>query len=320
MGRAVWTYASSVHWDPFTVTVPGSSANLGPGFDCLAVALPLHLRVTVAPSAGPLEVELRGHGSTVLKPDASNLLMRTLLERTSDGGHGLRVTIDNELPLSAGCGSSATAIVAGLAAAAALRGEPLDPADLLRDAARIEGHPDNVAASVHGGFTLALGRPAIARRIEPPDDLALVLVVGTGRLATRDARAVLDDEVPRAAAVHNLQRVALFVDALHTGRLDDLREALDDRLHETARARLVPTFARLRQASDALGALGVTLSGAGPSVLVWTCAEEAAQVAARVREVEPDASVTVLRPEPVGARLERATVRARAEGTFPASR
>jgi homoserine kinase len=297
---------------PFTVTAPGSSANLGPGFDCLAVALPLRLRVTVEPWSGPLRVELRGHGRGVLRPDGSNLLMRALLERTSDGGAGLRVTIDNDLPLGAGCGSSGTAIVAGLAAAAVLRGEPLDHAALLRDAARIEGHPDNVAAAVYGGFTLAVGRPAVARRITPPEGLSFVLVTGTGRLATHRARAVLDDDVPRAAAVHNLQRVALLVDALHGGRLEDLPLALDDRLHETARARLMPTFARLRQAAEALGALGVTLSGAGPSVLVWTRSADADAVAARVREVEPDASVRVLEPERLGVRVEAASASAHA--------
>jgi homoserine kinase len=206
--------------------------------------------------------------------------------------------------------------VAGLAAAAALRGEALDLPVLLAEAARIEGHPDNVAASILGGFTVALGRPAVARRIEPPPGLSFVLVVGTGRLPTRDARAVLDDVVARAAAVHNLQHVALLVDALHTGRLDDLPLALDDRLHETARARLVPTFARLRQAADALGALGVTLSGAGPSVLVWVRTAQAEEVATRVREVEPAARVHVLRPEPVGLCLE---IAGRVERGVPAS-
>jgi homoserine kinase len=106
--------------------------------------------------------------------------------------------------------------------------------------------------------------------------------------------------------------VALLVDALHGGRLEDLPLALDDRLHETARARLMPTFARLRQAADALGALGVTLSGAGPSVLVWTRSADAEAVAARVREVEPDASVLVLEPERLGVRVEAAAASAHA--------
>jgi homoserine kinase len=287
-----------------SVAVRGSSANLGPGYDCLGVALPLELRVQVRERPGPLTVELAGEGVGVLPADRTNLVVRTLLDELGSDGDGLAVRLENELPLGAGCGSSAAAIVAGLAAADGLRDGAIDPATLLGRAAALEGHPDNVAASIVGGFTIATGDPCVVRRIEPPAGLAFVLVVPEERLATQEARAALADEVARQHAVWNVQRVALLVAALITGRLDDLPVALADRLHESARAHLVPTFARFEAARERLGALGVTLSGAGPSVLLWTRGADAPRVADAARELAPDARVHVLAPETRGLSVE----------------
>jgi homoserine kinase len=281
-----------------TVSVPASSANLGPGFDCLGVALPLRLTLRVERRAGPLEVALVGEGAGILPADGTNLVLRTMLG--DDDGDGLAVEIVNELPLAAGCGSSAAAIVAGLAGCDALAGRHLDRPSLVERAVAIEGHPDNVAAAVHGGFTLALGDPPLVRRIEPPGRLVFVLVVPPERLPTETARAALAPGVALRDAVYNVQRTALLVAALATGRLDDLRIALTDRLHQDPREHLVPTFARLRRRADELGALGVTLSGAGPSVLVWCDVATAADVAARVAECEPETIVRVLEPDPIG--------------------
>ncbi len=285
----------------FTVSVPGSSANLGPGFDCLAVALPLRLRVTVERRPGPLAVTLRGIGAEALPADATNLVVRTML--AGGDGAGLLVTIDNELPLSAGCGSSAAAIVAGLAARSALAGVPADAAAVCAEAITIEGHPDNVAAAVHGGFTIAATDPPIVRRIAPPAGLSFVLAVPPERLSTAAARAALATHASREDAIHNVQRVALLVSALHTGVLEDLVPALSDRLHQDARAHLVPTFARLEACADRIGALGVTLSGAGPSVLVWCRTEDAERTAGCVTREAPEADVHVLVPESTGLQL-----------------
>ena len=282
------------------VDVPGSSANLGPGYDCLALALPLRLRVTAERRPGPLEVRVLGEGADALPQDASNLVVATLLAELDERGDDLAVEIANEIPIGAGCGSSAAAIVAALAAADALRDRAPNPASLILRASGIEGHPDNVAASVLGGITLAAGDPPIARRIEPPTGLGLVLVVADERVATRDARAALPADVPRGSAVWNIQHSALLVHALQTGALADLPTALSDRLHQDAREPLMPTFSALRQRAAELGALGVTLSGAGPSVLVWCAADEAGGIAEAVRAIAPTASVHAVRPEPRG--------------------
>ncbi len=282
------------------VDVPGSSANLGPGYDCLAIALPLRLRVAVERRPGPLAVELAGEGASELPADASNLVVATLLAELDEKGDDLAIAIDNRIPLGAGCGSSAAAIVAALAAADLLRGREISPASLVLRASAIEGHPDNVAASVLGGITLAAGDPPGGPRGEPRPERGLVIAVADERVATRDARAALAGDVARADAVWNLQHSALLVHALHTGALDDISAALTDRLHQDARAGLMPTFAELRGRSAELGALGVTLSGAGPSVLVWCAAERLDAVAAGVRAIASSAVVHAVGPEPVG--------------------
>ena len=154
----------------------------------------------------------------------------------------------NEVPLQSGTGSSSAAIVAGLAAALALQGRPHGSDELIALAAPIEGHPDNVAAAIAGGFTLALdGERPLVRRIEPPAGLAFVLVVPDHELGTTESRKLLRPDVPRADAVYSLQRTALLVHALATGDLDALPRALDDRLHQPDRAALTPMFCRIQE-------------------------------------------------------------------------
>jgi homoserine kinase len=283
------------------VSAPASSANLGPGYDCLGVALPLRNVVSVERRPGPLEVTVEGEGAGVLPCDASNLVVRSFAEVWAGPLDGLAFRMRNEVPLQSGTGSSSAAIVAGLAAGLALQGRPHGSDELIALAAPIEGHPDNVAAAIAGGFTVAVdGDAPLLRRIEPPPGLAFVLVVPDHELGTAESRKSLRADVPRADAVYSLQRAALLVLALASGDLDALPQALDDRLHQPDRAGLTPMFCALQAQLPELGAFGCTLSGAGPSTLVWVRAEHAADVAARVAALLPDALVSALAPEPHG--------------------
>jgi homoserine kinase len=284
-----------------TVSVPASSANLGPGYDCLGVALPPRNILEVERRAGPLSVSVSGEGSDVLPCDASNLVVRSFAEVWDGPLDGLAFSMRNEVPLESGTGSSSAAIVAGLAASLALQGRRHGTAELLALSAPIEGHPDNVAAAIAGGFTLAIdGEQPLLRRIEPPAGLAFVLAVPDHALGTTESRKSLRPDVPRADAVFSLQRTALLVHALATGDLGALPRALEDRLHQPDRANLTPLFCRIQRELAGLGAFGCTLSGAGPSTLLWVRAEQAGEIAARVAVLAPGAEVSALAPEPRG--------------------
>jgi homoserine kinase len=286
--------------DRVRLSAPASSANLGPGYDCLAVALPLRTRIDVARHDGPLAVDVTGEGADELPADASNLVVRAFAARWAAPLDGLAFRIANGVPLRAGAGSSAAAIALGLGAAQVMREGHLDAPALVAPAAALEGHADNVAAALLGGFTVAAGEGA--RRIEPPSGLAFLLVVPADGVDTTAARAILPDPVARADAVHALQHTALLVDALHTGELEAVAASLNDRLHEAARAPLAPLLGRLRAAD--LPGLGVTLSGAGPSVLVWARAPDRDGLADAVRALAPETRVLAIDPERDGLRLE----------------
>jgi homoserine kinase len=264
------------------VTAPASSANLGPGFDSMALALELRNEVVIEPAGGAgVEVVVSGEGADEVGSGRDNLFLRAF---TAAGGNpaGLRFRMLNRVPFARGLGSSAAAIVAGLAAADAWSEHP--QRDLLGMAAELEGHPDNVAAALNGGLTLAwTGTQGPAAIGFGPPDAGFVVVVPEHRLATAEARAALPAEVPHADAVHTATRAALLVAALGTGDAGLLRDALDDRLHEPYRAPLAPLLGavRARYAGDG-GVYGVTLSGAGPSVLVWCEPGEEARVASRL--------------------------------------
>jgi homoserine kinase len=274
------------------VRVPASSANLGPGFDVLACALGLHME---------LEVEETGRfgirTDLPIARDHRNLCVRGFSELREAGG--ARFTIRSAIPLSGGLGTSAAAYVAGLAAADALNG---GGADLLAHAARLEGHPDNAAAALLGGFVVCAG--AEATRVEPPAGLEAVLVVPGEAVRTARARAALPAAVPLADAVFNVARASLLVLGLARGDLDLVARGLEDRLHQPRRASLYPRSIGLVERAGELGALGATISGAGPAVLVWARAEAAAAVAQRLEaEAEGWARVLRLPFAPAGAEV-----------------
>ena len=253
------------------VRVPASTANLGPGFDAFAAALALHLEVEVVETG-----EFAVVTDLDVPRDRSNLLVRAFERLASPEDFEFRVRSD--IPLVGGLGSSAAAIVAGLAAADHLF--ELD-ADLLAAATELEGHPDNVAAALSGGVVVcADGR---VTRIEPPVVLEAVIVVPDEPVSTQEARAALPRDVPLADATFNVAHGALLALGLATGDLDLIARGLADRLHQPHRAHLFPRSAALIEDAAGLGALGATLSGAGPTVLVWCHLDQTAGVMDRLR-------------------------------------
>jgi homoserine kinase len=253
------------------VRVPASSANLGPGFDTFAAALALHTEVEVVETGSfAVETEL------ALPRDRTNLVVRAFERLAPADDFTFRIA--SAVPMSGGLGSSAAAIVAGLAAADHLH--ELD-ADLLAHATELEGHPDNVAAALHGGVVVVAD--GVATRLEPPGRLEAVLVVPGEAVRTEAARAALPPAVPIADAVFNTAHGALLAVGLATGDLDLLARGLADRLHQPRRAHLFPRSMALVEEAPRLGALGATISGAGPSVLVWTTFEQTGGVVAALR-------------------------------------
>jgi len=274
------------------VRVPATSANLGPGFDVLAAALQLHLE---------LEVEETGSFEVVtdlkVARDRRNLCVRAF-ERLHPADD-FTFTIRSEIPLAGGLGSSAAAIVAGLMAADHVF--ELD-ADLLAEATQEEGHPDNVAAALRGGFVVCADGGAV--RFDPPAGLEAVVVVPAGRVRTREAREALAQQVPLADAVFNVGHASLLVLGLARGEWDLVARGLDDRLHQPARAHLYPRSLELAAGARDLGALGATISGAGPAVLVWTHYEQTGGVVEGLRRrAGDDATVMRVPFEPQGAEV-----------------
>jgi homoserine kinase len=264
------------------VRVPASSANLGPGFDALAAALALHLELEVV-ETGTFAVRT----DLDVPRDRTNLVVRAF-ERLHPA-NGFEFRIVSNIPLSGGLGSSAAAIVAGLMAADHLF--ELD-ADLLGIAAELEGHLDNVAAALHGGFVVCNG--AVAHRFEPPMALEAVLVVPDDAVPTREARAALPRSVPIDEAVFNIAHASMLILGLIKGDWEVISDGLRDRLHQPRRAHLYPRSAELLERAHAIGALGATISGAGPTVLVWCRHEQTGMVVDLLRR-ETAGWATVLR-------------------------
>jgi homoserine kinase len=274
------------------VRVPASSANLGPGFDVLAAALQLHLEVEVEETGG-FEVVT----DLAIARDRRNLCVRAF--EALHPADEFTFTIRSGIPLAGGLGSSAAAIVAGAMAADHLF--ELD-ADLLAVATDVEGHPDNVAAALLGGFVVcADGR---ASRFEVPAGLEGIILVPEDPVRTKEARAALPAEVPMADAVFNVAHASMLVLGLARGEWDLVARGLHDRLHQPHRAPLYPRSLELADRARELGALGATISGAGPSVLVWSHYEQTSGIAQTLKR-ETDGSARVMRVpfEPQGAEV-----------------
>jgi len=302
------------------VDVPATTANLGAGFDVLAMALDIANVVSVEAvehTSGPaVDLEVTGEGAGRLRANRRNRFVASLERGLREmnvhpRGIGWRVRMDNRIPLSRGMGSSASVTVAGLLAADAMVGGGVLSAErILALAVEAEGHPDNAAAALLGGFCVVAtvdGAPC-AVRFDPPAALVCVLFVPERPLATRDMRAALPTDVPFRNAIHNVGAASLAVAAFASGRLELLRAATVDRLHEPYRATVYPELPLMTAAARAAGALGAALSGAGSTIIAFTDDQRAAeQVAAALcveaARLELPGRADIVRPRADGARV-----------------
>lgn len=254
------------------VRIPASTANLGSGFDTLGLALTLHNEVALEAAPGTsIEVEGEGREELLLQGEEHLVLRaaRATFRHLGLEPPCLRIWQRNAIPLGRGLGSSAAACLGGIAGAAAIAGRELPAGEILRLAMVFEGHPDNITAALLGGLTVAALADETIRyvRMAFPPEVRAVAVIPDFHLPTAKARAALPATVPFGDAVFNLNRAALLVAALATGELDQLAEAVKDRLHQPYRAPLVPGFAAVLEEAEGAGALGCFLSGAGPTII-----------------------------------------------------
>lgn len=253
--------------------VPASSANLGPGFDALGMALDLYLECRFRHSPA-LDIRVRGRDAAVISSGEDNLIWRTALQVADDVSSAMQpieLEIDNDIPIGKGLGSSAAALTAGVVIASEVLGLSWDTERVLHEAARIEGHPDNVAACVLGGIVASAidsGGVARAVRVELHARYGVAVVVPDFLLPTVEARRVLPESYSRSDTIFNVQRSALLIAALTSGATDAFPAALEDRLHQPYRFGLVPGLEEITRLR-APGLLGCALSGAGPSILVF---------------------------------------------------
>ena len=271
------------------VRVPATSANLGPGFDALGVACTLYneMTLTLTHEKG-LHIYARGEGAAYIPGDERNIVWKSiqyLLQRAdrAEEFQGAKIRMNNRIPLSRGLGSSATAIVAGLTAANAIVGSPFDRQDLLQLATDIEGHPDNVAPAIFGGFTVNTVTNGHVECFSflPRIFMRFVVMVPDFYLSTKSAREVLPAEVPMKDAIFNVSHAAMMVAALARGSEKHLGNAFEDALHQNYRASLIPGMFDVFAAAKKAGAYGAVLSGAGPCLIAFVpehrkCTEEVA--------------------------------------------
>ncbi len=292
-----------------TVRVPATTANLGPGFDCIGLALDLWNEVTV--ERAPFTIHTTGEGAGELPSDGTNLLAVGATAAFKAAGKPLpplKFICHNAVPHGRGLGSSSASIVGGLLAGAALAGLDAGLSTLLKIAADTEGHPDNVAPALYGGCCIGVhdADQWVVSQVPLPEGLHAVIFVPDMQKNTNEMRARLAPQVTRADAIYNIGRAALLVNALATGRLELLRQATQDRLHQPARSQVFTALNTIIKAALAAGAHGAFLSGAGPAVLALTTGREVTvnyEMTEAARRHGLAGRVVILRPSLKGAHV-----------------
>lgn len=280
-----------------SVRVPATTANLGPGFDCLGAALTLynHFQFTALSPVGEdlpsiLKIEVEGAEADRVQRDDRNLAYKAFcyfFRQRHQPVPAVALEIDLGVPLARGLGSSATAIVGGLLGANALAGSPLSQAELLDFAIALEGHPDNVAPALLGGCQLSARDQATQRWTICPinwvPEIVPILAIPDFELSTQAARSVLPQQCSYSDAIFNLAHLGLLIKGLETARGEWIQTALQDRLHQPYRIALIPGFTEVYSAAMDAGAKGLVISGAGPTLLALSMAEAASTVVNRIR-------------------------------------
>ena len=268
--------------------IPASTTNLGPGFDVLGLALQLYSTVTLAPSETETEIVVSGVDADKIPSTPEHVAFQAVELVFKRSGTkrptGFKLHIDNGIPAIRGLGGSGTAILGGLLTANILCGTPFSDAELLNFATEIEGHPDNVAASLYGGIVVSAQEAGHVHtvRLTCPPELFIVLAIPNFPLSTKRAREVLPKSVDFADALYNTSRSTLLIASIATGQFEMLRVAMKDKLHQPYRTALIPGFNDVAEAAIANGALSVALSGAGPTVAAY-CLESAERVAKQMQ-------------------------------------
>jgi homoserine kinase len=283
---------------PFHLRLPATSANLGPGFDALGLAMALYLAIDATPADG-FRIEATGRNADLCSALDNNLILSTytdVLTTANQPATPLFLQLSNEIPLGMGCGSSASALLAGVLLANHFGQLNWTSQQILNEACRREGHPDNVAACFLGGMTASamVESQVVTATYGVNLNWSLFLALPSSSLATEKARALLPDTCSYADAVANIQNTALLVSAFALGRGDLLRTAMQDRLHQPYRMEACPLLPKLLPLTTNPGVLGVALSGAGPSVLVIADPASASAVPGLIREAAADPSLEVI--------------------------
>ncbi|MBS1799465.1 MAG: homoserine kinase [Acidobacteria bacterium] len=292
---------------PLHLRLPATSANLGPGFDSLGLAMALYLTIDAeVASTGAFSIEATGRNADLCSAVENNLILTTYVDVLVNAGKlspRLHLRLHNEIPLGMGCGSSAAALVAGVMLANHFGNLGWTDAQILEEACRREGHPDNVAACFLGGMTVSSIYENIVKTATYKENLNwnLLLALPSTSLSTSKARALLPDRYSRADTVANIQATALLVSAFALQRGDLLSAAMQDRVHQPYRMEVCPLLPRLLPLAGNEGILGVALSGAGPSVLLITEKQGGEGLLSRIREAAGDPALEIIQTKIAGA-------------------
>ncbi len=290
------------------VRVPGSTANLGAGFDVLGLALQMYLEVEAWEEGDSLQIDVTGLGADEIPRDRSNLIYRMIAEHAGDDiPSGLHLNIHNEIPLTRGFGSSAAAIASGIAIGMWIaHGNPPEKAPVLEAATKVEGHPDNVSACILGGLTVSavVDEQVLATSLRVPQGIQLTAIIPDREISTRKAREVLPLSVPRSEAVFNLQRLGLLLSGLFLNRRDFLIYGVGDKIHQRRRFHLLPAMGSvLTTLNQQRACLGAFVSGAGPALAAFA-AEDCNRLGelgvAEFEKWEIDARYQIIAPDYLG--------------------